>query len=236
MAEFLTLSSPMFLMLSGSLLSHTLSLCLALVFQLAWLDSFPLRGVTREQRAPEGLVLITGAGSLGLLALTRPLTAVAVATPFAVHGIYLLTRGKPGEKKKLQILALVTFGVASLLLIWQWALGGSPFRNLYTLFWSYDRLGFGADIGVTESGHNLYWAFQNTRFNLGAGSHDFFGWPYLSWLFIPFGLIVLCPKRDGKLVLAVIRKFGHRLRYVLARVLVVRPTLLLRGVAVIGHL
>lgn len=27
--------------------------------------------------------------------------------------------------------------------------------------------------------------------------------PYLSWLFIPFGLIVLCPKRDGKLVLAV---------------------------------
>lgn len=52
LAEFLTLSSPMFLMLSGSLLSHKLSLCLALVFQLAWLDSFPLRGVLREQRAP----------------------------------------------------------------------------------------------------------------------------------------------------------------------------------------
>ncbi len=203
LAEFLTLSSPMFLMLSGSLLSHTLSLCLALVFQLAWLDSFPLRGVLREQRAPDGLALITGAGSLGLLALTRPLTAVAVATPFALHGIYLLARGKPGEKRKLLILALVTSVVASLLLIWQWALGGSPFRNLYTLWWPYDRLGFGPDIGITESGHNLYWALQNTRFNLSAGLHDFFGWPYLSWLFIPFGLIVLCPKRDGKLVLAV---------------------------------
>lgn len=203
LAELLALSSPMFLMLSGSLLSHTLSLCLALVFQLAWLDSFPLRGASREQRAPDGLVLVTGAGSLGLLALTRPLTAVAVAAPFALHGIYLLARGNPEEKRKLLILALVTSGVASLLLIWQWALGGSPIRNLYTLWWPYDRLGFGPDIGVTESGHNLYWALQNMRFNLSAGLRDFFGWPYLSWLFIPFGLIVLCPKRDGKLVLAV---------------------------------
>ena len=171
LAELLALSSPMFLMLSGSLLSHTLSLFLALVFQLAWLDSFPLRGASREQRAPDGLVLVTGAGSLGLLALTRPLTAVAVAFPFLLHGVYLLARGKPGEKKKMLILALVTGGVASLLLIWQWALGGSPFRNLYTLWWPYDRLGFGADIGVTESGHNLYWALQNVRFNLSAGIH-----------------------------------------------------------------
>jgi len=194
LAEFLTLSSPMFLMLSGSLLSHTLSLCLALAFQ---------RGASGEQRVPEILILIAGAGSLGLLALARPLTAVAVAFPFALHGIYLLARGKPGEKKKLLILVLVTSGVASLLLIWQWTLGGSPFRNLYTLWWPYDRLGFGADIGVTESGHSLYWAIQNTRFNMSAGIHDFFGWPYLSWLFIPFGLIVLCPRRDGKLVLAV---------------------------------
>ena len=203
LAEFLALSSPMFLMLSGSFLSHTLSLFLALVFQLAWLDSFPLRGVSREQRVPDGLVLVTGAGSLGLLALTRPLTAVAVAFPFLLHGVYLLARGKPGEKKKLLILTLVTGAVASLLLVWQWALGGSPLRNLYTLWWPYDCMGFGADIGVTESGHNLYWALQNVRFNLRAGIHDIFGWPYLSWLFIPFGLIVLFPKRDGKLVLAV---------------------------------
>lgn len=203
LAELLTLSSPMFLMLSGSLLSHTLSLCLALVFQLAWLDSFPLGIMSREQRAPDKLVLITGGTSLGLLALTRPLTAAAVAIPFALHGAYLLARGVPGEKKKLLLLALVTLGVTSLLLIWQWALGGSSFRNLYTLWWPYDRLGFGPDIGVTESGHNLYWALQNTHFNLSAGLHDLFGWPYLSWLFIPFGLVVLCPKRNGKLVLAV---------------------------------
>ncbi|HUS85448.1 MAG TPA: hypothetical protein VMX56_09900 [Anaerolineales bacterium] len=203
LAEVLTLSSPMFLMLSSSLLSHTLSLCLALAFQLAWLDSFPLRGVSREQRAPDRLVLITGAASLGLLVLTRPLTAAAVAIPFALHGAYLLARGKPREKKKLLLLALVVFAIASLLFVWQWALGGSPFRNLYTLWWPYDRLGFGPDIGVTESGHNLYWALQNTLFNLSAGLHDFFGWPYLSWLFIPFGLIALCSKRDGKIVLAV---------------------------------
>ncbi len=203
LAELLALSSPMFLMLSGSFLSHTLSLFLALVFQLAWLDSFPLRGASREKQAPDELVLVTGAGSLGLLALTRPLTAAAVAFPFLLHGVYLLARGKPGEKKKLLILALVTSGVASLLLVWQWALGGSLFRNLYTLWWPYDRLGFGADIGVTESGHNLYWALQNTLFNLSAGIHDLFGWPYLSWLFIPFGLIMLFPKHNGKLVLAV---------------------------------
>ena len=99
LAELLALSSPMFLMLSGSFLSHTLSLFLALVFQLAWLDSFPLRGASREKQAPDELVLVTGAGSLGLLALTRPLTAAAVAFPFLLHGVYLLARGKPGEKK-----------------------------------------------------------------------------------------------------------------------------------------
>jgi hypothetical protein len=203
LAELLTLSSPMFLMLSGSLLSHNLSLCLALAFQLAWLDSFPLRGNSREQRAPERLVLVAGAGSLGLLALTRPLTAVAVVIPFALHGFYLLARGKLREKKRLLVMALIAIGVASLLLVWQWMLGGSPFRNLYTLWWPYDRLGFGTDIGVTESGHNLYWGLQNAHFNLSAGTHDFFGWPYLSWLFIPFGLIVLFPKHNGKLVLAV---------------------------------
>ncbi len=75
--------------------------------------------------------------------------------------------------------------------------------NPYTLWWAYDRLGFGPGIGHTESGHNLFWAVYNTRFSLRAGLHDLFGWPYLSWLLLPFGLLALRRKAGGRLLAAI---------------------------------
>jgi hypothetical protein len=85
--------------------------------------------------------------------------------------------------------------LASLLFVWQFALAGDPTRNLYTLWWDYDRIGFGTEIGTLAGGHNLKQAWVNTRFSLRAGLHDFFGWPYLSWLFLPFGLWALRKER-----------------------------------------
>jgi hypothetical protein len=138
LAELLALSSPMFLMLAGSLLPHMLSLVLTLAFTLAWLDLFlpPQNGEARY--IPAWLLVAVAGGSLGLLALTRPLTAVAIG-----------------------------------------------------LWWPYDRLGFGPGIGTKATGHSLHWAYINTRFSLRAGLHDFFGWPYFSWLLLPFGIWAL---------------------------------------------
>ncbi len=82
-AAGLTLTSPFFLMNSGSLLSHPLGLVLSAAFVLAWLD---LTG-TPDGRIPPWVLALAAGLSLGLLALTRPLTAVALAVPFGLHGM-----------------------------------------------------------------------------------------------------------------------------------------------------
>ena len=58
-------------------------------FVLAWLD---LTG-TPDGRIPPWVLALAAGLSLGLLALTRPLTAVALAVPFGLHGMALLARG-----------------------------------------------------------------------------------------------------------------------------------------------
>jgi hypothetical protein len=63
-------------------------------------------------------------------------------------------------------------------------------------------VGFGPGIGRTGSGHNLHWAWINTRFSLSAGMSDLFGWPYLSWIFLPVGLYALRRNRDGLIIFA----------------------------------
>ena len=189
LAELLLLSSPMFLMLSGTLMSHMLSLLLAIAFMLAWWDLFLYGGSDAE--IPRGLLVSVAGASIGLLFLTRPLTAVAIAFPFGIHAVLLLVHTSRREGAALFGLAVLGAALAALLLLWNWALTGDALTNPYTLWWPYDRIGFGPGIGVTQSGHSLYWAYYNTRFSLQAGLHDLFGWPYLSWILIPFGLIAL---------------------------------------------
>lgn len=192
LAAFLTLLSPMFLVLSGSLLAHTFSIFLSLAFMLGWLDLFASMGEDLgESSVPRWvLILITGL-SLGLLGITRPLTAVAIALPFSVHASVFWRRvGREGRVNLLLVGGLV-ITITMLLPIWQTTLTGDPTRNLYTLWWEYDRLGFGPGIGVAEGGHNLKLAILNTQWNLRAGVHDLFGWPYISWIFLPFGILAM---------------------------------------------
>jgi hypothetical protein len=192
LAAVLLMISPMFVMISGSILSHGLSLFLSLSFMLAWFDLFvaPVRPPPADH-PPAGILVLVAGAALGLLALTRPLTAVGVALPFAVHATVILLRGRPAARKRLLAIAGLALGIAALLPVWQWSLTGDPWLNLYTLWWPYDRLGFGPGIGVTSTGHNLSLAYSNARFSLRAGVHDLFGWPYLSWIFLPFGLLSL---------------------------------------------
>src|SRR3972149_4922430 len=92
LAAGLTITSPFFLMNSGSLLSHPFGLVLSVIFALAWLDAFggspAAGGVSRRRWIP----MLAASLSLGALILTRPLTAVGVAFPFALHGLYLFIR------------------------------------------------------------------------------------------------------------------------------------------------
>jgi hypothetical protein len=197
-AATLTLTSPFFLMNGGTLLSHIWSLFLTVAFILAWIDLS-----TSPTQIPSWMLIWTAGLSLGVLALTRPLTAVAIGLPFFIDGLIRLVRGPKKIRQRNLSVGVVAIGVAGLLFIWQYALTGDPFLNPYTLWWPYDRIGFGPNVGVQEGGHSLLWARSNTRFSLKAGSSDLFGWGKFSWLFAPFGIIALRKIKHAWAVLAV---------------------------------
>lgn len=186
LAGVLTLTSPFFLLNAGTLLSHIWSFFLTLAFVLAWLE------ITAPQTSiPRWISVPLGGLSLGLLALTRPLTAVAVAFPFFIEGIIHLFRSPSTVRFSLLMTGLLAGGLAGLFFVWQYAVTGNFLLNPYTLWWEYDKIGFGPGIGVQEGGHNLYWARLNLKHSLHSGVSDLFGWGRISWIFLPFGLLAL---------------------------------------------
>lgn len=196
LAALLTLTSPFFLLNSGSLLSHPLGLVLSAMFALAWLEAF----CQRDPPHP-WLATLAAAASLGLLALSRPLTAVSIALPFGLHGVYLLFRGDQGARRRLIILGLIVLALLSLHFLWQYAVTGDPLLNPYTLWWPYDKIGFGPGHGHSEQGHTLYQAWINTRYSIYVGNYDLFGWLNYSWIFLPFGVIALLRDRNWRAIL-----------------------------------
>ena len=204
LSAFLLLTSPFFWLNAASLLSHVWGMVLTLVFVLGWLEStneYPrivtnstnkvhewTRIFTNDTDVRGWVALVTGAVALGVLALSRPFSAVAVALPFAFHGAYLFLRGDGQMRLRLAGFAALAASIAALHFVWQYALTGDFFRNPYTLWWEYDRVGFGPGHGVVPGGHTLRQAWVNTRFSLQAGASDLFGWGRLSWLFLLPGM------------------------------------------------
>lgn len=198
LAALLTLTSPFFLLNSGSLLSHPLGLVLSAMFALAWLDAFCRRDSPRPW-----LATLAAAGSLGLLVLSRPLTAIGVALPFGLHGLYLLLRGDGPTRRRLIALGSIVLVFSSLHFLWQYAVTGDPFFNPYTLWWPYDKIGFGPGHGHSEAGHTLHQAGINNRFSIWVGRHDLFGWLSYSWFFLPFGLLAILRDRNWRALLPI---------------------------------
>lgn len=204
LAALLFLVSPTTLMLSGSLMSHMFSVVLSLAFLLAWLDLFPSSRDHSEPKptVPPWLRFSVAGLALGLLALTRPLTAIGVGLPCLFYALVLLVRGPGTQRKRALAVAGIALATASLLPLWNAALTGNPLLNLYSLWWDYDGIGFGPGVGRGELGHTFSMAMINARYSLRSALHDVFGWPYLSWVFLPFGVWALRRSRDGLLSLA----------------------------------
>lgn len=195
LAAGLTITSPLFLINSGMLLSHPLGLALTAGFCLAWLDSFAEPICSRSW-----LSTLIGAGCLGWLAVSRPWTAVAVAFPFILHGLYLFVRSDWAIRKRLLGFVLVALVISALVPAWQKAVTGDFTLNPYTLWWEYDKIGFGPGFGHADGGHTLERALINTRANLDAGLFDFLGWGPFMFPFLLAGLIAL--RRNGRAWLA----------------------------------
>jgi hypothetical protein len=206
LAALLTLASPLFLINSGSLDSHPWSLVLSLIFVLAWLDTFHLghpEELSSNKHIPAWLTVAVAGLSLGLLVITRPLTALGVALPFFLHGLVLLWRGNAEVRRHVLGIGAIAVCVGSLFLVWQFAVTGNLFTDPYTLWWSFDRIGFGPGIGLEPGGHTLLLGIQNARTMLSALNKDLFGWAGYSWIFLPFGLWALRRNRAAWLALGV---------------------------------
>ncbi len=171
-AAALTAFSPMALLLNGSLMGHSSALFYATLFFFAYF---------RLGRGPHRLRWGLVAGlMLGMIVITRPLTAVAVALPFVVWSgadlLARLLRREPvwGPLRPLLLLSLVTLLIASAIPLFNDAAVGDPGQNLYTLVWDYDRVGFGECCG--RNGHRLEKAFIHARYDLSLTAADLFGW------------------------------------------------------------
>jgi hypothetical protein len=140
---------------------------------------------------PAWLKVCVAGVSLGVLALTRPLTAVAVGLPFFIHGVISLLRGDRSIRLHVLTIGLLAAFVSALVPLWQFAVTRELLLNPYTLWWKYDKIGFGPGFGRQPGGHSLYWAWVNLKFSFRAGWGDFFGWGHASWLFLPFGVAAL---------------------------------------------
>jgi hypothetical protein len=166
-------------------------LVLSLVLALSWLDL-----VEEHGSLPGWLPALSAGLGLGTLALSRPLTALGVGIPFGFHGLYLIARGSSVVRRRVLLVGAVTLLVAGLHFLWQFAVTGDALLNPYTLWWEYDKFGFGPGYGVEEGGHNLKLAWYNTKHSLRVGLSDLFGWGRFSWLFLPFGAWALRRRRD----------------------------------------
>ena len=173
LAAALGLVSPLFLVLSGSYLSHLASLVWLLLFSLWFI--WTAQGRSRWFAVGAGL-------ALGMAFLTRSLTAVAYAVPFAIYSLVQIFRRRQAHWPHYLLTALAAGGMALLLPVYQWAVTGNPWLNPYLLWWPYDRIGFGPGIGAMPGGHSPYYAWINLKQDLSRSATDVLGWPGLSWL------------------------------------------------------
>lgn len=193
LAAALGLLSPLFLVLGASYLSHMVT--------LAWLLLFSLWFVWTA-RGRSGWFAVGAGLALGMAFLTRSLTAVAYAVPFALYAMVQVVRRKQDPWPRYLLVALTGGAVALLLPVYQWAVTGDPWLNPYVLWWPYDRIGFGSGIGAMPGGHSLRYAWINLKQDLSRSATDVLGWPALSWLPLVLGLFFRPRRRRDWALLA----------------------------------
>ena len=165
LAAALLAASPFFLLQAGSWMSHAVCLFWALLFLVLF---------ERARRRSDIAAFLAGM-ALGMLFLSRPLTAVAIATPYALWAAVEIVRSPRRLLDYLPLLlGFLPFAVS--LPTYNYLTTGDPLRSAYELYWSFDKVGFGPGAGP-DGGHTLAIGRLNTRLNLELLADYLFGWP-----------------------------------------------------------
>ncbi|MDX1387925.1 MAG: glycosyltransferase family 39 protein [Acidobacteriota bacterium] len=198
----LTLSSPFFLIMGGSMMSHMAAALFVSLFLL-----FLVRAI--ERGAP-GQALVAGA-CLGAALLTRPYTAFLAAVGAGVYGAVVLV-GSPRRSELAKIYAVLALAVLPFLfgyLAWNnlHTESSGPAVSLYDTYNETDRLGFGDDKGHGwlktwgSWGHTPAKALRSVHQYLDHTSSHLFGWPArLSLAFVLAALLWAVPRKHNWLL------------------------------------
>jgi 4-amino-4-deoxy-L-arabinose transferase-like glycosyltransferase len=158
--------SPFLMLQAGSMMSHVAALVWTLLALLAF------EAVVRRGAAWPAV----GCGAaLGMLALTRSLTAAGIGLPIGIWLLAMIVR----DRRNLRLAGCVAGGALPFviaLLAYNWYTTGSPFQTGYELWWDWDRIGFGEGIS-RDRNYTLYEAWDNMKSNVGDLSMYLYGWP-----------------------------------------------------------
>lgn len=173
LAALLTLSSPFFLFLGGSFMPHTSTVFYLLTSLYLFVRWHQRADTMAANRPVEAAYLLAAGMLLGMGFITRQIDAIAFALPFAAFFLPALRRRQ--FRPVLWLLA-GCIPPAAFLLAYNWLLAGSPFTSPYSLWWPFDRLGFGPTVGA--GGFTPAQGLWNTSFNLEMLLAHLFGWPF----------------------------------------------------------
>lgn len=177
LAAFLGLSSPFFLFLSASFMSHPAALFFLTLFILTL-----IRGIRKGSQ----LYFLVSGLSWGMAFITRELTALAITFPFTLYALLDLVR----RRSLRQYLPLVWGALIplSFYLLYNAILMGDPLLRPFSVHRPWDRLGFGPGIGnlgrFTPAD-----GLENVKDNLRVLRSHLFGWPpvfTLAFIPVPF--------------------------------------------------
>ena len=213
--------SPFFLFLSGSHMAHAAELFWLTLFMVAWQKTTARLG--RWQWA-----LVAGLAT-GMAFLTRQLTAVAITAPFFLLTLWQSPLPWPNRWKKGLVWLAGLLPLVLLLFAYQAAVTGDPFQDPRLLFWPYDQLGFGDDVGEAPNllkfalldetseyavlwhtdpsqpprGHTPQRGLHNVLRNWQSLQETLFGWlPLLTFSFLWLPFILKRPSPTDWLLLA----------------------------------
>jgi 4-amino-4-deoxy-L-arabinose transferase-like glycosyltransferase len=189
LAAVLLASSPFFLMISGSFMSHTSAMFYLLCSMLC---------LAYGERRPALMWCLAGV-FFGLLFNTRPLTALGLMTPF---GLAMLATAAVSDDRRMAALRLGSFAVGGLMMVgaylaYNYGTGGDALQNGYqrpfpvaaTLDCAYQSCG-SLDEGVGFSGrHSVSAGIQNQQVQIALLLLVANGWPVavgLSFALLPF--------------------------------------------------
>jgi hypothetical protein len=97
-------------------------------------------------------------------------------------------------------LSVVAILISTIIPIYNYAATGEASKNLYTLVWPYDRIGFGDANVYGRSGHTLEKGFRHVRFDLSLMAADLYGWQIGTMTTAPLNPATITPDLQDQLL------------------------------------